>query len=360
MPESIPEGDLQRIVSSFEMSERASREDADEPSKNEAANAFVVLMRLLGKYGLTIADIPELQRRHEQIEATKAASAAPAQDRNQPNVLELIVHVLKSYVDVQPHEYVGIALWILHTHLYSRFRVTSRLAALSPVRGCGKTKLLMLLEKLAADPQRHGNISAASIYRLIQHGAPVLLLDEGDNLNLRFDRVMRAVLNDGYLTGGTITRTIRGEPKTFSIFAPLAIAAIGTLTLPLLQRCIVISMHRSTRVDLKTIEAFGLPEETASFEALRRHIITWAQSAQLDLSPPMPKILRGRLADNWRILLSIADSFGSDYWSKTARDAAIAFADGYHDEDAAVALHPHDIPPAQYRPHQERGLDRVA
>jgi hypothetical protein len=55
----------------------------------------------------------------------------------------------------------------------------------------------MFMEKLAADPQRHGNISAASIYRLIEHDAPVLLLDEGDNLNLKFDRVMRSVLNDG-------------------------------------------------------------------------------------------------------------------------------------------------------------------
>jgi hypothetical protein len=91
----------------------------------------------------------------------------------------------------------------------------------------------MLLEKLVADPQRHGNISAASIFRLIEHGAPILLLDEGDNLSLKFDTVMRSVLNNGYDFGGTVTRTIKGEPKSFSVFAPLAIAAIGSLPLPL-------------------------------------------------------------------------------------------------------------------------------
>jgi hypothetical protein len=210
------------------------------------------------------------------------------------------------------------------------------LAALSPVRGCGKTKLLMILEKLAADPQRHGNISAASIYRLVEQHGRTVLLDEGDNLNLKFDRVMRGVLNDGYLTGGTTTRIIHGEPKSFSVFAPLAIAAIGTLTLPLLQRSIVISMHRSTRTDMKTIEALGLPEEVARLEALHRLIVAWAQHAEFDLHPPLPKILRGRAEDNWRVLCSIADSFGSKYWSEAAREAAIAFAGGWHDEDAPV------------------------
>src|SRR5262249_5090182 len=43
-------------------------------------------------------------------------------------------------------------------------------------------------------------------------------------------------------------------------------------------------------------------------------------------------------SDNWRVLIAIADSFGSDYWSKTARDVATIFCRGYHDEDAPVAL----------------------
>jgi hypothetical protein len=37
-------------------------------------------------------------------------------------------------------------------------------------------------------------------------------------------------------------------------------------------------------------------------------------------------------------MISVADSFGSTYWSKAAREAAGEFAAGYHDEDAPVAL----------------------
>jgi Protein of unknown function (DUF3631) len=199
----------------------------------------------------------------------------------------------------------------------------------------------MLLEKLVANAERHGHISAAALYRLIDEhaGELTLLLDEGDNLGLRIDRVMRSVLNDGHAKGSPVTRTIQSQSKSFSTFAPAAIGAIGSLTLPLMQRSIIIQMHRTKRTDLKTIEDLGSAEEGIRFDALRRHIITWAQSVtQFDLKPALPKILRGRPADNWRVLLSIADSFDNAHLSKTAREAAVIFADGYHDEDACVAL----------------------
>jgi hypothetical protein len=240
MNSEINKNDLARLVALFEMTERAARPDADDHVKAEAANATRALLQLLAKYGLTLGDIPDLQRRHRDQQAKTGASAAPAQDRSQPDLPDVIMHMLKSYIDVEEHVSIAIVAWTLYAHLFSNFRIAPRLAALSPVPGCGKSKLLMFLEKLVPDPQRHGNITAPSIYRLIENGAPILLLDEGDNLNLKFDRVMRAVFNDGYLVGGTITRTIRNEARPFSIFAPLAIAAIGMLPLPLLERSIII------------------------------------------------------------------------------------------------------------------------
>jgi Protein of unknown function (DUF3631) len=49
----------------------------------------------------------------------------------------------------------------------------------------------------------------------------------------------------------------------------------------------------------------------------------------------LPAKLRNRIADNWRVLISIADSFGPA-WGKRARDAAMTFARGFHGEDAGV------------------------
>jgi Protein of unknown function (DUF3631) len=176
------------------------------------------------------------------------------------------------------------------------------------------------------------------LFRLLDDGSPTMLLDEGDNIGLKIDQVMRRVLNDGYERGGRTGRMIKGVNREFSIFAPIAIGAIGTLPLPLMQRSVVITMQRSERNDLKTKEDLATPAEVNRLEAVRRIIVAWAQNAVLSKAPRLPKILRLRTADNWRVLISVADSFGSAYWSKAARDAAAVFAAGYHDDAAPVAL----------------------
>ena len=53
--------------------------------------------------------------------------------------------------------------------------------------------------------------------------------------------------------------------------------------------------------------------------------------------PAMPQGLRGRAADNWRVLLSIADAYGEG-WGERARLAALIMARGYRDEDIVVTL----------------------
>jgi hypothetical protein len=114
---------------------------------------------------------------------------------------------------------------------------------------------------------------------------------------------------------------------------------IGTLPLPLLHRSIVIQMQRTLRTDLKTFEEMQTPEEIRRFDALRQLIAAWATGVtQFNPDPPLPKILRSRTADNWRVLISIADSLGNAYWSETARKMAETFAGGFYDEDACVAL----------------------
>jgi Protein of unknown function (DUF3631) len=62
-----------------------------------------------------------------------------------------------------------------------------------------------------------------------------------------------------------------------------------------------------------------------------------ANTVKLDLNPKLPPGLRSRAADNWRALISIADSFGSE-WGKAAREAAITFQRNYHDEDIGIVL----------------------
>ena len=338
MSNKLSEAECARIVSLFEMMQRAAQENADEFTRNEGVNATAALFRLFTKHGLSFSDMAEIQRQHAEYEAAGATSPASAAS-DQYHALELLHRVLQQWIDVEPHEYVGIALWILHAHVFDRFEVTPRLALLSPVRGCGKTNALKLFEKLTPNAARYENVTAAVLFRLLDEGGYTFLLDEGDNIGLKMDHVMRRVLNGGYDRGGHTSRVVNGVPRDYSTFGPLAVGAIGTLPLPLMQRSIVINMQRSKRDDLKTKEQLATPEEMNRLEGLRRIIMAWAQNVSaFGKVPRLPKILRLRAADNWRVLISIADSFGDSHWSKAARDAAVIFAAGYHDEDAPVSL----------------------
>jgi len=70
-------------------------------------------------------------------------------------------------------------------------------------------------------------------------------------------------------------------------------------------------------------------------------VTRWSRSKlALNLDPDLPVELKhriGRLADNWRPLIAIADSFGL-VWGKVAREAAVTFARSHHDEDIGVIL----------------------
>jgi Protein of unknown function (DUF3631) len=145
-----------------------------------------------------------------------------------------------------------------------------------------------------------------------------------------------------------------GAPRSFSTFAPMAIAAIGAASaLPLLSRSIPIRLqshdgtHKLRRLDITAPDP--------AIDEIYRRIVVWAHIVELNTDPEMPAELRNRMADNWRPLISIAEACGDQSnWRMSARAAAAIFAADYHDEDAAVILlnDVHDVFDA-------KGTDRI-
>src|SRR6266705_1610516 len=80
-----------------------------------------------------------------------------------------------------PHQFVVVSLWVAHTFVYQRFTVTPRLMVTSPVRGCGKTTLLDLLEAMCVRPLKSDSITAASISHAVDREHPPLLIRQADN-----------------------------------------------------------------------------------------------------------------------------------------------------------------------------------
>jgi hypothetical protein len=304
-------------------------------SPKEAENARAKLVKLLAEHRLSWNDLPEI------LAAIKPGGAAGTTTRKasptstsapQVNVLSLVLVLVEKYVAVTADERMALALWCLHTYVFDRFAITPRLALLSPVRGCGKTTNLRLLELLIEDAFRSDNATPAAIYYTLDHNPrTTLLLDEGDNLGLLRNATLRSLFNAGHIRGGAFDRFVGGWPRKFRVFAPLAIAAIGELPLPLMHRAIVINMQLAPAAS----QIERLDDTDPAWVASRNEIRKWEASCSLASDPEIPSALRNRAADNWRPLLAIADDLGM---GKEARDAAIALSANRSDEDVAVTL----------------------
>jgi hypothetical protein len=266
--------------------------------------------------------------------SSSSSPPGPQPDDSQPqvNVLDLVLVLLEKHVALTSEQRMAVALWILHTHVYEQFPISPRLALLSPVRGCGKTTLLILLEQLVAQPYRTDNTSAAAPYYLLDRRPHALLVDEVENLALRRHDVLRAVFDAGHRRGGAITRFVGGFSKRLAVYSPLAVAAIGRLPLPLQHRSITIHMKRFGPGDAQIQR---LDESDPAFRASKIEIEKWARICKLNNDPKIPKGIANRAADNWRVLLAIADSLGH---GEDARAAAITLNAGRQDEDSQIVL----------------------
>lgn len=320
------------------------------PVANEAETALRMLTKLLTDHGLSWNDLPPILAADATVAEAQAAAAAPAATNRPPvNVLDLVLTLVEEHVALTAEETMAVALWILHSWVFDRFAITPRLAALSPVRGCGKTTLLILIELLTSEAHRSDNVSAAALYyQLDRRPRATLLVDEGDNLDILRNGTLRAVFNSGHRRGGNVARYVAGKTKKFGTFAPLAIAAIGILPLPMLHRAVMINMQRPTGD--RPIRR--LDEDDPAFPATRSEIRRWADTSVLNRDPDMPHAVRGRAADNWRVLLAIADDLGH---GDAARHAALKLSADRPDEDPGVMLLT-DIKTI----FDARGVDRIA
>jgi hypothetical protein len=206
-----PPKDCQRIRQLFAM--------IGSSNANEAATARAKLIELLARHNLSWNDLQPILTESEP-RSSNARNAHPSASQQGPssapeiNVLDLTLYLIEQHIAITAEERMAVALWVLHTYVFDSFTVTPRLALLSPVRGCGKTTLLALLELLVAEPFRTDNTTAAALFHLLDHRLHTLLIDEADNLGLLSNDVLRSVFNSGHRRGGRISRFSGGWPRS--------------------------------------------------------------------------------------------------------------------------------------------------
>jgi Protein of unknown function (DUF3631) len=243
------------------------------------------------------------------------------------------------------HTAVAAALWAAYTHLVAKFESTPRLALLSPEKQCGKSRVLELLELLCAGAETLSDASPAYLYRRIAAGQVTILLDEADAIWKRGQsdetaEALRSIVNAGHRRSATIGRVeMNGSAAKlvrFPVYAPAAIAGIGSLPDTILDRAVIIRMRR--RAPDERIQDYRERITRPQGDALRKRLAAWAKGVAAIVGSPWPQMPPGvadRPADVWEPLLMVADLAGGD-WPKLATEACTAFVTGARDDTASV------------------------
>jgi hypothetical protein len=209
--------------------------------------------------------------------------------------------------------YLPMALWTAATHIPDAFGAFPYVALLSPVKGCGKTRVLEILELLCANPQRFTSASPASIFRMMKE-SPTLLLDEVEALRnnkpSESAQAILSILNAGHRKGATVPRCVPPDWKVehFPIYGPKAFAAIGRLPDTLVDRSFRIPMQRKTVA--QKIERFIFAKTPGEAEPIRSAVALWAESNrdaihQTYSSMEDLRFLADREADLWMPVFAV-------------------------------------------------------
>ena len=281
----------------------------------------IVLDRVVGKKRRELG-LDTDQDGDGQGRAVKIADVLPWHEPVDGDLIATtLAAAIKNYAVLADAAADAIALWILHTWLVNVFPISPRLAITSPTKGCGKTTVLRLLNKIVRRGKRAGSISPPALFRAVEQFQPTILLDETEKY-VEHGSDLHALLNEGHCKGGTVLRVLgeKLELREFAVFGPVAFARNGRLPDDLEQRSIIIEMQRR-RADEPLSE---LRDDRCEWlHRIARMCARWAEDNAnfvADCEPDMGAQIN-RDADNWRPLYAIADMVGAD-WPERIRDAA--------------------------------------
>ena len=156
-----------------------------------------------------------------------------------------IVETINRYVALSPAAAIAGALWCVHAHAFEAFYISPRLAIVSPEKRCGKSTLLRVMQPMLPRALSAANITVAAMFRAVEAGRPTLLIDEADSF-LKDNEELRGIINSGHARDGQVVRLVGDdhEPRVFSTWCPVAIAAIGGLPGTIEDRSVIIQMRR--------------------------------------------------------------------------------------------------------------------
>jgi Protein of unknown function (DUF3631) len=239
----------------------------------------------------------------------------------------------------------AVALWIAASHAQPAWEHAPRLAVVSPLKRCGKSRLLDVVAETCWAPLITVNATIAAVVRSIGQDPPTLLVDEADTLwgskrQADNNEDLRGLLNAGHQRNRPMLRwdvTSRSLER-LDTFAMAMLAAIGELPDTIMDRAVVIRMRR--RAPGERVDPYRTRRDAPPLNQLRDRLTGWAREHLGELQHAQPVMpLEDRAADTWEPLVSIADLAGSD-WPARGRAAAAVMtaAEAQQEEDTSASV----------------------
>jgi hypothetical protein len=273
------------------------------------------------------------------------------EDHNLKNALTDTEELLRKVI-VLKHDahYWALTLWIAFCYSIQEFDFAPRLCFWSPEKRCGKSLALEVVSHLLPNPLMTSSISSPALFRILDKDKTrVILIDESDtvfgrNGDKEKAEGLRQLLNASFKRGQSVLRCEppNFEPREFLIFAPIALAGIGTSAIPetVADRALMIEMRRM--LPNEKILEFESDEVEKYFSPVKEKLELFArenESRYRDLRPELPReSLNPRARDLWKPLYKIAECAGEE-WVQKARLASVALSAGESDpEEASLSL----------------------
>jgi hypothetical protein len=258
---------------------------------------------------------------------------------------ELHAALCRYVVFPSPHAADAVALWVAASHAQPAWEHAPRLAVVSPLKRCGKSRLVDVVAETCHHPLITVNATIAAVVRSIGEDPPTLLVDEADTLwgskkQADANEDLRGLLNAGHQRNRPMLRwdiTTRSL-DALDTFAMAMLAAIGDLPDTIMDRAVVVRMRR--RAPGEQVDPYRTRRDAPPLHELRDRLTGWARQHLRELhhaAPAMP--LEDRAADTWEPLIAVADLAAGE-WPERARAAATAMteAESRQEEDGTASV----------------------
>ena len=179
------------------------------------------------------------------------------------DVYEMIIELLRKYVDLREEYYSLAAIWIIGTYFHDSFSTYPYLF-INAMRGSGKSRLLNLIASISRKGAVIGSPTEAVLFRA--PAGETLCLDEYEGITRKGNEGLREILNASYKKGMTIRRMkqkkVNGSNEQvveeFQPYRPICMANIWGMEEVLGDRCITLILEKSQRKDvMRIIEDFS-------------------------------------------------------------------------------------------------------